>query len=387
MPSIVIIVLGLYLLAHLYLFLRLRPALPRRRGPRRAAAGILVFLFSTLFLAGLGRRFLPPELSDFFWRVGAWWFGFIFYAILLLLLLDLAGLLVGAGRLLFARGKGRRRFPNYGRKTFLAGGAAVAVLLLAGHFNAGQLRVVSHTVRLKSSCGPIREIDLVLISDLHLGVLVNRGLLRQVVREVDSIRPDLIVLAGDVVDRDTRILEDREVGELLSRLRAPLGVYAVTGNHEFITGADRAVEALSRLGMAFLRDRAVMIGESFYLAGREDVTVRRRGGTEVPLGEVLAGVDRNCPVILLDHQPRRIEEAAAEKVDLILCGHTHHGQFFPLNLVTAALYPVSWGYGEMGETRIYVSGGAGTWGPPVRIGNTPEIVRLRILFNQPGSYL
>ncbi len=380
MPSIVIIVLGLYLIAHIYLYLRLRPALPRRIGPRWAAALILLGLFSTLFLAGLGRRFLPPELSDLFWTVGAWWFGFVFYAVLVLLLLDLAGLLIWGARLLLARRKGRRRFPRFGRRTFLAAGSAVVLLLLAGHLNARKLRVVSHPLRLEASCGPIRELSLVLISDLHLGILINRGLLRQVVGAVETIKPDLIVLAGDIVDRDLRILKDPEMVDLLRRLRAPLGVYAVTGNHEFITGAERAVDVLSRFGIIFLRDRAVRIGESFYLAGREDVTVRRRGGAELPLAEVLSGVDRSCPVILLDHQPRRIEEAAAEQVDLILCGHTHHGQFFPLNLITAALYPVSWGYGVMGETRIYVSGGAGTWGPPVRIGNTPEIVHLRIEF-------
>ncbi len=387
MPSIVIIVLGLYLIAHIYLYLRLRPALPRRRGPRWAAPLILLGLFSTLFLAGFGHRFLSPELGGFFWSVGAWWFGFVFYAVLTLLLLDIARLLIRLGRLLFLRGPGRSRFPAAGLKTLLAVGTLVVLLLLAGHLNARKLRVVSHPLRLKASCGPLEKLDLVLISDLHLGVLVNRGLLGQVVREVEALRPDLIVLAGDIVDRDLRILEDGEVGELLRRLRAPLGVYAVTGNHEFITGADRAVEYLSRFGMIFLRDRAVLIGESFYLAGREDVTVRRRGGVEIALDKVLEGIDRNCPVILLDHQPRRIEEAAEEQVDLILCGHTHHGQLFPLNLITAALYPVSWGYGTMGGTTIYVSGGAGTWGPPVRIGNTPEIVYLQIEFTEPGSDL
>lgn len=384
MPPIAIIILGLYLVTHIYLYLRLRPSLPRSKGSRAAAAVILACLFVTLFLAGLGRRLFSPELGGLLWQAGGWWFGFIFYALLVLLLIDFVRLILWLIRCLAAGGSRRARFPVIGPKVLLAAGSAVILLLFAGHLNVRNPRVVRHVLRLSASCGPLQELNLVLVSDLHLGVFVGHDFLEQVVNEVDALRPDLVVLAGDIVDRDIRILELEEVGKLLSRLRAPLGVYAVTGNHEFIAGVEGAVDYLSRFGIVFLRDRAVKIAGSFYLAGREDVTIRHRGGAAVPLREVLAGIDRRCPVILLDHQPQRIEEAAAEKVDLILCGHTHHGQFFPLNLLTDVLYPVSWGYGAMGETRIYVTGGAGTWGPPVRIDNTPEIVNLRIEFTKPG---
>lgn len=380
MPLIFIIALGLYLFAHIYLFFHLRSALPRRKGSRWAAGLVLGFLFSTLFLVGFVQRLFPSALSEFFWKLGAWWFGFIFYATLILLLIDLVGWLIFLGRLLFVQGSGGVRHRGIGLKTLLTVGVAVVLLLLSGHLNARKLRVVRHPLRLKASCGPIRELDLVLISDLHLGVMVNRALLEQMVGAIEAIGPDLIVFAGDIVDRDIQFLKDGEVRELLAKFRAPLGVYAVTGNHEFISGADRVVDAFSRFGIVFLRDRAVRIGESFYLAGREDMTARWMTGTEFPLRKILAEVDRRCPVILIDHQPGRTEEAADERVDLILCGHTHHGQLFPLNLITTVLYPVSWGYGVIGETQIYVTGGAGTWGPPVRIGNTPEIVHLQIEF-------
>ncbi len=380
MPLIFIVVLGLYLLAHIYLFFHLRSALPGRKGSRWAAGLVLGFLFSTLFLVGFVQRLFPLALSEFLWKLGAWWFGFIFYATLILLLIDLVGWLIYLGRSRFVRGSGGVRHRSIGLKTLLIVGAAVVLLLLSGHLNARKLRVSHHPLRLKTSCGPIRKLDLILISDLHLGVMVNRALLEQMVEEIEAIGPDLIVFAGDIVDRDIQFLKDEKVRELLAQFRAPLGVYAVTGNHEFISGADQVVDAFSQFGIIFLRDRAVRIGESFYLAGREDMTARRQSGGEFPLRKILAGVDRRCPVILLDHQPGRIEEAADEQVDLILCGHTHHGQLFPLNLITTALYPVSRGYGVIGETQIYVTGGAGTWGPPVRIGNTPEIAHLQIEF-------
>ncbi len=379
MPPFVIIVLGLYLAAHIYIYWHLRSALPAGRGPRRAAALILLILFATLFLSGFGRRLLPPSLAGRLWQAGAWWFGFVFYAFLILILADLARVITWLVRI-FRDGPGKAGFPAVRREWILAGGLAVILLLFVGHLNARHLRVATHRIALGPSCGPLRSLDLVLISDLHLGTVVGPHFLETVVEKTAALRPDLVVLAGDILDHRIPAPEAERLGELLARLRGRLGVYAVTGNHEFITGADQAVEYLSGRGITFLRDRAVKIEGSFYLAGREDVTVRRRSGSEVPLREILDGLDRDCPVILLDHQPRRIGEAVEEGVALVFCGHTHHGQLFPINLVTSALYPVSWGWGKLGETQVYVTGGAGTWGPPVRIGNTPEIVHLKIEF-------
>ena len=340
---------------------------------------MMILLFGAFLLAGLGRRFLPFDFSAAAWRFGVWWFGFLFYAVLVLLLVDLARTIVWTVRR-FHPGIRSSRFPSLRREGLLAVLMGVVLLLFVGHLNARRPRVVERELRLARSCGPVERLDLLLVSDLHLGAMVNRRILRRVVESVEALRPDLIVLAGDIVDRDARSLEDPRVRELLARFRAPLGVYAVTGNHEFITGVEEAVAGLSRSGIIFLRDRAVKLDGSFYLVGREDYSGPRWGGSPRPLGEVLEGIERRCPVIVVDHQPRRIEEAAAEGADLVLSGHTHHGQLFPINLITSSIYPVSWGYGRMEETKIYVSSGAGTWGPPVRIGNTPEIVLLRISF-------
>lgn len=378
MIPFLIIFNGIFISAHIYLYLHLRSALPRGKS-RGGAAALMALLFGAFLLAGLGRRFLPFDFSAAAWRLGVWWFGFLFYAVFVLLLVDIARAIIWAVRRL---GPGLRNtgFPALRREGLLAVLMGVILLLFAGYLNARRPRLVEREIRLAPSCGPVESLDLMLVSDLHLGTMVNRRILRRVVGEVEALRPDLIVLVGDIVDRDARSLEDPRVQELLARFRAPLGVYAVTGNHEFITGVEKAVAGLSRSGIVFLRDRTVKVGGSFYLAGREDVSGPRWGGSPLPLGEVLEGIDRRCPVIVLDHQPRRIGEAAAEGADLVLSGHTHHGQLFPLNLITSAIYPVSRGYGTMGETKIYVSSGAGTWGPPVRIGNTPEIVLLRIQF-------
>ncbi len=369
---------GIFLSAHIYLYLHLRSALLTGKS-RGAAAAVMLLLFGAFLLAGLGRRFLPFDFSAAAWRFGVWWFGFLFYAVLLLLLVDLVRAITWTVRRL-SPGRRDTGFPALRREGLLAVLLGVILLLFVGHLNARRPRVVERELRLAPSCGPVENIDLMLVSDIHLGAMVNRRILRRVVGEAESLRPDLIVLAGDIIDRDARSLEDRRVRELLARFQAPLGVYAVTGNHEFITGVEEAVAGLSRLGIIFLRDRAVKLDDSFYLVGREDISGPRWGGDSLPLDEILDGIERRCPVIVVDHQPRRIEEAAAAGADLVLSGHTHHGQLFPINLITSSIYPVSWGYGRMEETKIYVSSGAGTWGPPVRVGNTPEIVLLRISF-------
>ncbi|MFH1037093.1 MAG: metallophosphoesterase [PVC group bacterium] len=378
MPLVVIIFLSLYALASIYLYRRVAAALPPSRALRWAVGFIIIFLFSGYLLAHLGKEYLSPGACNTLQKMGSWWIGFVFYAALLLLLFDLLRLIV---RIFHLPPAGFWRLSKKARRAVLpVTGAAVIILLLAGHLNARTLRITAIQVPLGPSCGPVKEVNAVFLADIHAGVMVGGDFLSGIVDEVNNLQPDLILLGGDVVDTDVREVERLGCGEILSRLRAPLGVYAVTGNHEYLSGVEESTGYLSGLGIVFLRDRAVRIGDSFYLAGRDDPSHRRKTGPGRSLREILSGVDPRCPVILMDHRPARIKEAAAAGVDLLLCGHTHHGQLFPISLVIDALYPASRGYAREGKTRIYVTSGAGTWGPPVRIGNRPEIVHLKITF-------
>ncbi|MDW7682284.1 MAG: metallophosphoesterase, partial [bacterium] len=167
----------------------------------------------------------------------------------------------------------------------------------------------------------------------------------------------------------------------LSTIQSKYGVFAVTGNHEYIGGVDAATDYLQNYGVSVLRDSVVKIVDSIYLIGREDRSIRRFSGkARTSLDSLMQGVDRNYPCFLLDHQPFELSEAARNGIDLQICGHTHHGQLWPLNLITRMLYEKSWGYLKRGDTHYYISSGAGTWGPPVRIGNHPEIVEIVVHF-------
>jgi len=142
-----------------------------------------------------------------------------------------------------------------------------------------------------------------------------------------------------------------------------------------------AVKYIESKNIKVIRDTAYLIDNSFYLSGREDKDiVRFTHKNRKPLKDILSEVDHQLPVILMDHQPFGLNQAVENGVDLQLSGHTHHGQFWPINFITKKIYEVSWGYLLKGKTHIYVSCGYGTWGPPVRIGSKPEIVHFKISF-------
>jgi predicted MPP superfamily phosphohydrolase len=154
----------------------------------------------------------------------------------------------------------------------------------------------------------------------------------------------------------------------------------VTGNHEYIGGVEQAVAYLREHGVTVLRDSCVTLPSGVIIAGREDRSSSSFAGKKrKDLSEILDGADTSKPVILMDHQPFHLEEAEHAGVDFQLSGHTHHGQLWPLNYITNAIYEISWGYLRKGATQYYVSCGAGTWGPPVRLGNRPEILHFRII--------
>ena len=167
------------------------------------------------------------------------------------------------------------------------------------------------------------------------------------------------------------------------KLSAPYGVFAVLGNHEYIGGnAEEAINYLGEAGVKVLRDSAQEIAGSFYLLGRDDRSGARFNGVpRQDLKTLMQGVDRSLPNILMDHQPSQLEEPVEQGVDLQLSGHTHAGQLLPIRYITRRIFEDDWGLLRKGDFQIIVSSGYGTWGPPIRLGNTPEVVDIMIKFN------
>jgi hypothetical protein len=257
----------------------------------------------------------------------------------------------------------------------------VVVVLVAGHLNAVTPRIRTLNLDIPKPANGRKTLNIVSASDIHLGTLVGRKRFDRIADRMLSLRPDIVIFPGDIVDEDLGPVIKENIGESLRRIKAPLGVYAITGNHEYIGGVEAAARYLTEHEIVLLRDSVVKIDDAFFLVGREDRAISSfTEGRRVPLDSLLARVDMARPVILLDHQPFELEQASSRGVDLQISGHTHHGQLWPLNLITNAIYELSWGYKKRGNTHIYVSSGVGTWGPPARIGNRPEIVNIRINF-------
>jgi hypothetical protein len=225
------------------------------------------------------------------------------------------------------------------------------------------------------------ELNIAFASDIHLGHIIGEKHLTKIITQIQNLKPDIILFPGDLVDEELQPVIQKNLGRLFTTLSAPYGIYAITGNHEYIGGANAAVEYLSKFNIRFLRDTTLLINNAFYLAGREDLSMNGFTGIKrKSLKELLSKADTNLPVILMDHQPINLAEAVQNQVDLQISGHTHHGQMWPLNYATERIFKLSWGYKKIENSHFYVSSGAGTWGPHVRIGNQPEIVHIKMQF-------
>jgi predicted MPP superfamily phosphohydrolase len=233
---------------------------------------------------------------------------------------------------------------------------------------------------------PVRGLDprlsgyrLVQLSDVHIGPTVGRSFVERLVQQANAQDPDAIVITGDLVDGT--VDELRDAAAPLAGLRARDGVFFVTGNHEYYSGAPQWVSHLRTLGIQVLRNERVTIerdGASFDLVGVDDLFGSMVPGHGIDLDEALAGRDPSRPAVLLAHQPTVVREAAKRGVALQLSGHTHGGQLFPFTFLVGLVQPWMSGLHEVGDTTLYVHRGTGYWGPPMRVGAPGEIARIEL---------
>ena len=255
------------------------------------------------------------------------------------------------------------------------------MLLLGGFINSTLPRISELTLRVTKRSAKMDRLNIVAVSDIHLGTIVGRYRIEHIVKMINSLNPDLVLLPGDIVDEDLKPVIRQNLGAALLNIRSRFGVYAATGNHEYIGGVEQACDYLTKHNIVMLRDQSIKIADSVFLVGREDLSANRFGGKQrKDLSELMAGVDPGYPVILMDHQPWNLGQVSGQGVDLQISGHTHNGQLWPLNYIVDSIYELPWGYRKIGNTQFYVSDGAGTWGPPIRIGNRPEIVQIHMKF-------
>lgn len=374
------IVLTIYGAVNYYIFIHGWQSLPQTAGQRTLYL-ILFLIISLSYPAGrILERYWPSGISDTLVWVGSFWLAAMLYFFLIVLLFDvirLVNLIVPIyPRIISAH------YQETKQLIALAACGLVLATLLVGRINAVSPRVRTLNIDIPKSANGRPGINIVSASDIHLGTLVGRQRFDHLVETINALKPDIIFLPGDIVDEDLGPVIRENLGESLKNLSAPLGVYAITGNHEYIGGAEAACRYYLEHNITVLRDSVIKIDNSFYLVGREDRDKNTFTGIpRKPLAALMAQVDTGIPVIVLDHQPFNLGDVSSSGADLQISGHTHHGQIWPLNYITNAIYEISWGYKKKDRAHFYVSCGFGTWGPPIRLGNRPEIVNIKVSFN------
>ncbi|MFD6077068.1 metallophosphoesterase [Streptomyces hydrogenans] len=276
--------------------------------------------------------------------------------------------------------------PEVSRRLFVArvvgGAAAAAAAGTVANGAYGVLRgpkVKRVTVPLAKLPRAAHGYRIAVVSDIHLGPILGRAHSQRIVDAINATQPDLIAVVGDLVDGTVENLGP--AAEPLARLRARHGSFFVTGNHEYFSGADAWVDHVRELGMRPLRNERLEIPAGFDLAGVDDVAGESEGqGPD--FARALGDRDRSRAAVLLAHQPVVIDDAVAHGVDLQLSGHTHGGQLWPGNLLAELANPTVAGLERYGDTQLYVSRGAGAWGPPVRVGAPSDITVVQLASKQ-----
>jgi uncharacterized protein len=374
------VVLFIYSLVNFYIFRHGMMALPQGMVFRKWYPWVFLFLSASYIIGRVLERIWISPVSTVFTFVGSFWLALMVYFLMAVIVIDLLRLVlyILPSRPYFLT----NNYVDIKKYLFIIVTGIVGIVVLAGHINALNPRVTRLDLKINKKAGSLKTLHIAAASDIHMGTLVGPRRTAKLVRMLNDCHADILLLAGDIVDEDLAPVIHNDLGRSLSKLKAPLGVYAITGNHEYIGGAEAAVKYLEAHGIQMLRDTSIEINNSFYLAGRNDRDSRRFSGKErKALEKVLEGADLSLPVILMDHQPFNLQQVVDAGVDFQLSGHTHHGQLWPFNYITKAIYEVSWGYKKKGNSNFYVSSGYGGWGPPVRTGNRPEILDIYITFD------
>ena len=362
MPVFFILLLVSYLLGNIYVFVRGLQALGQIS---LVFKGIYCTVFWTiallLFVIMLlrGSKQIPVSLGHTLFQIGSGWLVFILYMVIFLACTDLFRVFNSS--------------YHYGYHLSLL---LTISLLIYGyiHYQHPVKQVINISV---NKPAPQQDkLKIVAVSDWHLGFGTNLKRLRKDIDRINAEKPDLILIAGDLIDNDVTPVITQEMEKELNRLQASMGIYMAPGNHEYISGINQCMEFINKTDIQLLKDSVATLPCGVQIIGRDDFSNRNR----LSAHDWKNLIDPSKPIILLDHQPSHLDDAQTINADIQFSGHTHNGQFIPFNLVTKYLFELSYGYKKTGDTHYYVTSGIALWGPPFRIGTDSEIVVFECFF-------
>ncbi len=342
---------------------------------------LIVFAIS-LPIALLADKILPLKYSFPLLWLSYFWIGYMMLLFFSLFSMDMIKIPIYIFQKLTMTGD---EITNPGRREFISGviasSASTIVLISSGigvkNYYSNAV-VKTFNVSLKGLPKAFKNFKIVQISDLHLGQMMTKKTLEQIVGQVNSLKPDLIAITGDLTDGPTgKLLSEADP---LKNLKAEKGIYFVTGNHEYYSGVEKWTLAIDKMEIKVLNNENIKIRREdnyFYLAGVTDHEGKNFGREHASdFKKALSGLENGKKKILLAHQPIAVQKASEYGTDLVLAGHTHGGQIWPFNYFVYLQQPYLKGFYDYNGTKLYVNQGTGCWGPPVRLGSKNEITQI-----------
>ncbi|MFV0535997.1 MAG: metallophosphoesterase [Dysgonomonas sp.] len=387
------IIVQIFLSAYIYWFGW--QGLPDKKYLKIFYASVYILELIIYFIGFFTSKYLSFDaLHDLAW-VGTTWMLFTIYMTGLLLIYDLVKYLNRKKKISLKLDlKAKKNRLIY----FIFSLVFVSSVMAYGNYRFWNPVVTEMDISVNKE-SPIKNLRIVVATDIHAGYLIDKDIVSMYVDKIMEQKPDLILLVGDIVDYDVKSLYEQHMETEFLRLKAPYGVYASTGNHEYIELSEAKDEKIlwlsEKAGLTMLRDTTVLVDSAFYIVGREDDMCEARKN----LPDIMQGVNKNLPIIVMNHEPHKLHEEVDAGADIALYGHTHNGQFFPNNVIMKLssmlyntgiipekykmrfMYEMPFGYKEKEDTHVYVSSGLGLAGPQFRIGTISEIVVLNVKFN------
>lgn len=395
---ILFLIIPVYILLNLYILHRVHKWLTACSGHFHSKWFVIPYItVYTLLALSLLFAFLLPScgLQIFIKKLSNYWLGSFLYILLFIMIADIL-------RIVLKHIPGKLHNYLFSRIGYIFVGILLTSLVVGfsiyGSFHAKVIKVHPYEVTIEKSCANRNELKVVLLADLHLGYNYGKREISRMVTKVNAQNPDLVLIAGDIFDNEYDAVQDPErIAEKLSEMKSTYGTYGVFGNHDvserLLGGFSVSLDAdevrdsrfdtfAEKANITILDDESVCIDDAFYLVGRMDSS-KPGDGTKNRMTpeEILKDLDKSKPILVMEHQPKQLQELSDAGADMQLCGHTHDGQLFPGNLLLGLIWENPCGYLQKGNLHSIVTSGVGVWGPAMRTGTDSEICPITIHFS------
>ncbi len=374
------IVISLFTLLGIYLFTRMGQAFPASIMTSKITLGIYIFILIAFFLGKILERTSINFFTDALIRIGAVSAGFFVFGIFSIIFFDI---LRGVNHFI-------PFFPefitaNYTKSKLIIGLSTfglITIVMIIGFLNTINPKVKTLEIDIHKPNSNLKSLNIVAVSDIHLGTMVNHKKTKRLVSMINELKPDVVLIGGDIIDDNIKVVQHYQLVEYFRNIESKYGVFSCLGNHEYISGAHNELQHFEDNGIHILKDSSVCIDGKFNIIGRDDIQAQTSSGIpRKSISELQSELNSSLPTLLIDHQPYKLEESSQAGIDFQFSGHTHNGQFWPLNYITGMIFEQDWGYLKKEESHFYISSGYGTAVIPIRLGNDSEIVNIRLKNN------